>query len=844
MHKKVVSVMMVVVLLTASLAVAGFPAPSSAHHTPKAVPAVRNVIFFHPDGYGLSHWNSLRFWLKGPDGKINWDKLAYMAPYTEHMKDALTASSHGGATTHAYGVKVVRDSFGMDGHQEITALSGKKMSIMEEAMKAGFATALVQTGHISEPGTAAFVASVKDRRMEEEIAKQVIGSRVDVILAGGERWLLPEGLTGRHGKGARKDGLNLIEKAEKLGYTVVYTRDELIEVRGKATKVLGVFASEHSFHDMREEELRAKGLPLYVPGSPTIAEMSEAVLKILSRNPKAAEKGIFIVAEEEGTDNFGNVANARGSFEAGRRADEAFGVFVDFVAKNPNTLLITAADSSAGGKHILGEDPDGMKRHVVDGGVTEADINSGQDGKYVKAPLDGIDGANTEPFLAVADKEGERLPFAITWATRHDLSGGIVARAKGLNAKKVTKLGVVDNTDIYRIMYYTLFGKWLDKPVAKARSQLLGRAIIPADAFVVGPTSGQHIGPGPFFGRVPPFRDKQPVQGISAILYQGDGTFLAMSDNGFGSKANSPDYLLAVYRIRPNFNDGSVKILETIRLRDPNRQINFPIVNEGTAARYLTGADFDIESLQIAPDGTFWFGDEFGPFLFQTDAQGVVLSAPIPLADVKSPDSPFLGGEKATLPRSGGFEGMAISVDGSKLYPMLERALTDDKDQRRRIIYEFDLKAREFTGRKFFYQVESAGHAIGELIAIDKDRFLVIERDGKQGVKTRFKDIFKIDTARLDKDGYVHKQLVADLLRIADPNLISLRGREEGDIGLGETFSFPFVTIEAVTIIDPNTLVVTNDNNFPFSDWGAGRNPDHPDDTEIIKIRLATPLRR
>lgn len=436
-----------------SLVTLGYPKPAIG----AANPTTRNVIFFHPDGYGLGHWNSLRFWLKGPDGRLNWDKLPHLAPYTEHMKDALTASSHGGATTHAYGVKVARDSFGLDRHAEITALSGKQMSIMEEAIAAGFATALVNSGDIVEPGTAAFVSSVKERDMRENIAKQVIESGVDVILSGGERWLLPEGVTGRHGVGSRRDGINLIDRAKALGYTIVYTRDELMNERGMTGKLLGVFAREDTFNDMTEEELRAKALPLYVPGSPTIAEMSKVALEILARSPKAKTKGIFAVVEDEATDNFGNAANAIGSFEAGKRSDEAFGVFVEFVNTNPNTLLITAADSSAGGKHILGEDAEGMKDFVKDGLITEGENNSGPDGEYTKALLDGIDGANTAPFQAA----NTQLPFAIAWATRHDLSGGILARAKGFNAERVTQLGVVDNTDIYRIMYYTLFNKWL-----------------------------------------------------------------------------------------------------------------------------------------------------------------------------------------------------------------------------------------------------------------------------------------------------------------------------------------------------------------------------------------------
>lgn len=366
-------------------------------------------------------------------------------------------------------MKVLQDSYGLDGDQEITALSGKKMSIMEEAIEADFATALVQTGRLTEPGTAVFVASTKARRMREEQAIQIIESGLDVILGAGERYLLPEGVTGRHGDGRREDGVNLIERAKELGYTVVYTCDELLAVRNTdVTRVLGVFAYKTTYNDMTEEELRAEGLPFFVPGSPTIAEMSAAALEILSRNPKAAKRGIFIVAEEEATDNFPSDANARGSFEAGKRADEAFGVFVDFVTNNPNTLLITAADSSAGGKNIVAESPeemveDGLLVEGKDGKmvVGEIEINSGPDGEFVLAPLDGVDGASTEPFLAAPDKKGNSWQFAVAWASEGDLSGGTVVRAKGLNAELVSQLGVVDNTDIYRIMYYTLFDRWL-----------------------------------------------------------------------------------------------------------------------------------------------------------------------------------------------------------------------------------------------------------------------------------------------------------------------------------------------------------------------------------------------
>jgi hypothetical protein len=44
-----------------------------------------------------------------------------------------------------------------------------------------------------------------------------------------------------------------------------------------------------------------------------------------------------------------------------------------------------------------------------------------------------------------------------------------------------------------------------------------------------------------------------------------------------------------------------------------------------------------------------------------------------------------------------------------------------------------------------------------------------------------------------------------------------------------------------VLVKNPRTLVVANDNNFPFS---SGRRPGSPDDNEIIEIRLPAPLPR
>src|SRR5262245_46241534 len=160
---------------------------------------------------------------------------------------------------------------------------------------------------------------------------------------------------------------------------------------------------------------------------------------------------------------------------------------------------------------------------------------------------------------------------------------------------------------------------------------------------------------------------------------------------------------------------------------------------------------------------------------------------------------------------------MALTPNGRYLYPMLEGALTTDPDQRRLMISEFDLKRRDYTGRRWFYRLDapiSTGQSIGDLTAVNDRVFIVIERDGGQGPTSHFKKIFLVNLDRVDGEGFLVKEEIADLLNLADPHDI-------GGSGTG-TFAFPFTTIESVIPLSPTTLGVLNDNNYPFS---SGRVP-------------------
>ncbi|MBQ0735395.1 esterase-like activity of phytase family protein [Aquimarina celericrescens] len=188
-----------------------------------------------------------------------------------------------------------------------------------------------------------------------------------------------------------------------------------------------------------------------------------------------------------------------------------------------------------------------------------------------------------------------------------------------------------------------IYSKGTGMPFFNFGDILVARAVLPANSFSEGPTSGQFIGSGSINQQPVPFLNKQPVQGFSAVLNNYDGTFMALSDNGFGGIENSSDYHLRIYKIKPKFEtilrpgDGTIEVINFIELKDPNNLIPFAIVNHFSDDRILTGADFDIESIQRTENGDFWIGDEFGPFLLHFNNNGVLLDPPIALPDFNNP---------------------------------------------------------------------------------------------------------------------------------------------------------------------------------------------------------------
>jgi hypothetical protein len=367
-------------------------------------------------------------------------------------------------------------------------------------------------------------------------------------------------------------------------------------------------------------------------------------------------------------------------------------------------------------------------------------------------------------------------------------------------------------------------------------ASLSTRAILPAEATAPAPFPGvPDTDPAPAPGST------QPIGGFSALLdAPGRDTYWAMPDNGFGNKANSRSFLLRAYRVHAEFETarggaGEVEILDWITLRDPLGEVPFAIVNEGTDERLLTGGDFDIESMRVDRRGDLWFGDEFGPFLLHTDATGEVLEAPIALPDVKSPDypadyeAPFEG--DPNLGRSNGFEGMALSSDGSTLYAALEGPVAGDEPTLRRV-YAFDLRRHAYSDVVREYRVADPSYLVSDLTALDRHRLVSLERDNFEGGAAAHKRAFVVDLRGGAGADELAKREVANLLEIADPALISEPDRA-GDVGIGDPFSMPYVTIESVLPLGGSRLAVVNDTNF----GSRGRNPALPDYSDLIVVR-------
>lgn len=307
------------------------PAPS-ADRAP-ASGQVRNVIFYAYDGTGYEDLAAARFFSERVEGRpLRLERLlsegaaGSMFPYslTSVVTDSAAAS-----TAWSVGRKVVNGAVSKypDGRDLTT--------ILELAKDRGIATGLVTSTRITHATPACWIAHVENRGMEDEIAAQYLDFEPEVLLGGGGAHFDPA---------AREDGRDLFAEFSAKGYEVLRTSADL--ERSNGSRLLGTFTD--GTHLPFEIDRRFQEVP-----SPSLADITRKGLDVLS----GADRG-FVLQVEAGRIDHANHGNDPGALvHDWMAADEALGEIVDFVDRNPDTLLILAADHDTGGGAIYGLGP-------------------------------------------------------------------------------------------------------------------------------------------------------------------------------------------------------------------------------------------------------------------------------------------------------------------------------------------------------------------------------------------------------------------------------------------------------------------------------------------------------
>jgi len=322
--------------LSASLAtsaVFGAEASLSAADTRKATDnrgQARNVIFMVSDGMNLGALSLAALFRQRTGGsEPNWTKIYKERPVVRALVETHSASScvtDSAAAASAWGIgeRITNGVLNI-------MPDGKVLPTLHEKLqKTGKRTGLVSTATITHATPAGFAATVKSRGEEKVIAGQYLDRKVDLLLGGGSKHFSED----------------LRKKYAAAGYRFVGDRKALQTVDAKADgPLLGLFSDGHMPYEI--DRLNDPKLSASVP---QLAEMTGTALKQLGTSPD----GFFLLVEGARIDHAGHANDAAASIHDQLAFDDAIGVALEFIDKNPDTLLVITTDHGCGGIQMNG----------------------------------------------------------------------------------------------------------------------------------------------------------------------------------------------------------------------------------------------------------------------------------------------------------------------------------------------------------------------------------------------------------------------------------------------------------------------------------------------------------
>ncbi len=263
----------------------------------------------------------------------------------------------------------------------------------------------------------------------------------------------------------------------------------------------------------------------------------------------------------------------------------------------------------------------------------------------------------------------------------------------------------------------------------------------------------------------------------SGLAFAGGNTFYALADRGPNKVAytggtavdNTTTYPNRFQQFSINFTpvgspDGSGHYAAytvsatntgTTLLKNP-QGTQYTGISTGIA----NGLRLDSEGIRVAPDGTIWVSDEYGPYLRHFNRLGLqigqlTMPTGFTIANTDPIGANEISGNTLGRVTNKGMEGLAISPDGKILVGMMQSPLIQDggsSGTNDRIVV-WDLTNPSAAPKQYLYQLDSTATAISEIVAINSHKFLVDERNsaaGASGIKKLYLVDFNQATAPTD----------------------------------------------------------------------------------------------
>ncbi|KAI4828871.1 hypothetical protein KUCAC02_022943 [Chaenocephalus aceratus] len=323
----------------------------------------KNLILFLGDGMGIPTVTAARI-LKGQlaghsgeETSLVMDTFPHLALSKTYNVDQQMPDSAGTATAYLCGVKANYGTLGVTAatpRYNCNATYGNEVtSILHRAKKAGKSVGIVTTTRVQHASPGANYAHTANRGWYadsylsieaiqdgcRDIAYQLVhNTEIDVILGGGRQYMFPVDMKDPEyptSTGDREDGQNLVEEwlknKEKAKY--VWNKAEFDAVKPANTDFLmGLFEPK----DCRYELERDSSM------DPSLAEMTEKAIKILSKN----KKGFYLFVEDNGRIDHGHHGGwAKRALYETVEFDKAIGRAAELTSEL-DTLSVVTADHS------------------------------------------------------------------------------------------------------------------------------------------------------------------------------------------------------------------------------------------------------------------------------------------------------------------------------------------------------------------------------------------------------------------------------------------------------------------------------------------------------------------